>query len=92
MKKDGPDWKNKIYNRSSYNFYINKGIESKDINTFIAIIIIMGIHKLSNLHSYWNKYFVFSNRIPEIMSRDYFLLILKPLHLPENSFNILKLK
>ena len=32
ITKNGPDWKNKIYNRSSYEFlYINKGIESKDI-------------------------------------------------------------
>lgn len=61
MKKNGPDWKNKIYNRSSYEFlYINKYIESKYIDIFKAIIIIMGIHKLPNLHSYWNKSFFFS--------------------------------
>ena len=50
----------------------------------------MGIHKLPNLHSYWNKSFVFSNRIPEIISRDYFCLILKALHLPENNFEYIE--
>ena len=50
----------------------------------------MVIHKSPNLHSFWNKSFVFSNRIPEIMSRDYFCLILKALHLPENNFEYIE--
>ena len=54
----------------------------------------MGIHNLPTTHSYWGKNIVFSNWIPVIFSRDYFLLLLKALYLyeeyvfpDENKFN-----
>ena len=41
----------------------------------------MEIHNPPKIH--WENNIVFSNRIPEVFSRDYFLLLLKALYLPE---------
>ena len=74
----------KSYNRSNYEYiYLKKGIKNSDLELFLAVIIMMGIHNLPSMHSYLENNIVFANRIPEIFSRDYFLLWLKVLHLPE---------
>ena len=46
----------------------------------------MGILKLSSIDSYWSKNFIFLNNIPNFMTKNYFKLISKSLHIYEKEF------
>ena len=58
----------------------------KEIESFLGLVIVMGINDLSNIKLYWSKDMVFHNTfISSIMSRDRFLEIFYNLHLANNS-------
>jgi len=59
---------------------------TKDIESFLGIIIVMGINSLPSMKLYWSKDNVFHNSfISSIMSRNRFLQIFYNLHLADNS-------
>jgi hypothetical protein len=59
---------------------------TKDIESFLGIIIVMGINSLPTMKHYWSKDNVFHNSfISSIMSRNRFLQIFYNLHLADNS-------
>jgi len=59
---------------------------TKDIESFLGIIILMGINSLPSMKHYWSKDNVFHNSfISSIMSRNRFLQIFYNLHLADNS-------
>lgn len=63
-----------------------KDVELKDIESFLGIIIVMGINDLPRMKLYWSKENVFRNGfISAVMSRDRFLQIFYNLHLADNS-------
>ena len=68
--------------------FIRRKLTAQDIIRFIVLVITMGIVNLPPLQHYWTTagwpQFV-SNSANKIMSRDRFLLILKFLHLADNS-------
>ena len=63
-----------------------KNISKKDIESFLGIIILMGINGLPKMRLYWSKDIAFRNNfISSIMSRDRFFQIFYNLHLADNS-------
>ena len=63
-----------------------KDVSKKKIESFLGLVILMGINDLSNIKLYWSKDMVFHNTfISLIMSRDRFLEIFYNLHLVNNS-------
>ena len=63
-----------------------KDVNKKEIESFLGLIILMGINNLPNMKLYWSKNIVFHNTfISSIMSRDRFLQIFYNLHLADNS-------
>ena len=68
----------KSYNRSNYEYiYLKKGIKNSDLELFLAVIIMTGIHNLPSIHSYWENNIIFANRIPEIFFKRLFLIMIK---------------
>ena len=63
-----------------------KDVSKKEIESFLGLVILMGINDLPNMKLYWSKDMVFHNTfISSIMSRDRFLEIFYNLHLANNS-------
>jgi hypothetical protein len=63
-----------------------KDVSKKEIESFLGLIILMGINDLPNMKLYWSKDMVFHNAfISSIMSRDRFLQIFYNLHLADNA-------
>jgi hypothetical protein len=63
-----------------------KDVSKKEIESFLGLIILMGINNLPHMKLYWSKDMVFHNTfISSIMSRDRFLQISYNLHLADNS-------
>lgn len=63
-----------------------KDVSEKEIESFLGLIILMGINDLPNMKLYWSKDMIFHNTfISSIMSRDRFLQIFYNLHLADNS-------
>jgi hypothetical protein len=63
-----------------------KDVSKKDIESFLGLIILMGINNLPNMKLYWSKDMVFHNTfISSIMSRDRFLQIFYNLYVADNS-------
>lgn len=57
-----------------------------EINTFIGILLIMGVVQLSEIRLYWSNKRMYTNaRIKNAMKRDRFLAILKFLHFSDNT-------
>lgn len=55
---------------------IGRMLAKKEIESFLELIILMGINHLPNMKLYWSKDMVFHNAfISSIMSRDRFLQI-----------------
>ena len=66
--------------------FIRRKFTAQEITRFIVLVITMGIVNLPSLQHYWSTAWPFvSNNANKIMSRDRFLLILKFLHLADNS-------
>jgi hypothetical protein len=62
------------------------GVSKKDIESFLGLIILMGINELPIMKLYWSKDMAFHNIfISSIMSRDCFLQIFYNLHLADSS-------
>ena len=63
-----------------------KDVSKKEIESFLRLVILMGINHLTNRKLYWSKDMVFHNTfISSIMSRDRFLEIFYHLHLANQS-------
>ena len=63
-----------------------KDVSKKEIESFLGLVILMGINDLPNIKLYWSKDMMFHNTfISSIMSRDRFLEISYNLHLANNS-------
>jgi hypothetical protein len=63
-----------------------KDVQVKDIESFLGIMIMMGISDLPRMKLYWSEDKVFHNGfISSIMSRNRFLQIFYNLHLPDNT-------
>ena len=63
-----------------------KDVSKKEMESFLGLVILMGINDLPNIKLYWSKNMVFHNAfISSIMSRDRFLEIFYNLHLANNS-------
>ena len=63
-----------------------KDVSKKEIESFLGLVILMGINDLPNIKLYWSKDMVFHNTfISSIMSRDRFLETFYNLHLANNS-------
>ena len=63
-----------------------KDVSKKEIESFLGLVILMGINGLPNIKLYWSKDMMFHNIfISSIMSRDRFLEIFYNLHLANNS-------
>jgi hypothetical protein len=61
-------------------------VRKKDIESFLGLIILMGINKLTNMKLYWSKDIVFHKTfVSSIMSTDRFLQIFYNLHLTDSS-------
>ena len=61
-------------------------VSKKEIESFLRLVLLMGINDLSNRKLYWSKNMLFHQTlISSIMSRDCFLEILYHLHLANNS-------
>ena len=61
-------------------------MSKKAIQSFLGLVILMGINDLPNIKLYWSKNMVFHNTfISSIMPRDRFLEIFYYLHLTNNS-------
>lgn len=57
-----------------------------EMNTFIGILLIMGVTQLPEIRLYWSKKDMYTNaRIKNAMKRDRFLYILKFLHFSDNT-------
>jgi hypothetical protein len=68
-----------------------KDVETKDIESFLGILIVMAINDLPYMKLYWSKDNVFHNGfISSIISRDSFLQIFCNLHLGDNSLEPIK--
>lgn len=63
-----------------------KDVGKTEVESFLGLIILMGINDLPNMKLYWSKDMLFHNAfISSIMSRDRFLEIFYNLHLASNS-------
>jgi len=63
-----------------------KDVSREEIESFLGLVMLMGINDLPNIKLYWSKDMVFHNAfISSIMSRDRFLEIFYNLHLANNS-------
>ncbi len=63
-----------------------KDVSKKEIESFLGLIILMGINDLPNMKLYWSKDMVFHNAfISSIISRDRFLQIFYNLHLVDSA-------
>ena len=63
-----------------------KDVSKKEIESFLGLIILMGINNLPNMKLYWSKDMVFHNAfISSIMSRNRFLQIFYNIHLADSS-------
>ena len=63
-----------------------KDVSKKEIESFLGLVILIGINDLPNIKLYWSKDMVVHNTfISLIMSRDCFLEIFYNLHLANNS-------
>ena len=86
LDKYGEDYKNIVLSErltASYPYlYVTQGISKEDILAFIGIRIHMGIHKSPNYTYYWKRS-EFKNIISTIMTKNYYLLLSKALHFPE---------
>lgn len=68
-----------------------KPITKAEINTFIDILLIMGIVQVSEIRLYWSQNDMYTNaRIKNAMKRDRFLSILKYLYFSDNTTAITK--
>ena len=72
--------------RARAHSFIRRKFTAQEITRFIVLVITMEIVNLPSLQHYWSTAWPFvSNNANKIMSRDRFLLILKFLHLADNS-------
>ena len=63
-----------------------KDVSKKEIESFLGLVILMGINDLPTIRLYWSKDMVFHNTfISSIMARDRFFEIFYNLHLANNS-------
>ena len=68
------------------NQFKGKPIVVQDIKKFLALVIAMGIVNMPDMQQYWSTTWPFtSTNFSSIMSRDRFLLVLKFLHLADNT-------
>eukprot|EP00731_Ephydatia_muelleri_P013715 Em0007g1025a len=72
--------------RARANQFKRKPIVEDEIKKFIALVIGMGIVNMPDMQQYWSTSWPFtSTNFSSIMSRDRFLLLLKFLHLADNT-------
>ena len=64
--------------------YVSRGINKDDILAFIGIRIYMGLHKYTTIEDYWNNDILYKNILKKIMPKNYYFLLSKSLHFPEN--------
>ncbi|XP_017757888.1 PREDICTED: piggyBac transposable element-derived protein 4-like [Eufriesea mexicana] len=61
-------------------------VTTSELNTFIGILLIMGVVQVPELRLYWSNKAMYANaRIKKAMKRDRFLAILKYLHFSDNA-------
>ena len=66
-----------------------KDVSKKEVESFLGLVILMGINDLPNRKLYWSKNMAFHNTfISSIMSQDHFLEIFYNLHLANNSLKL----
>lgn len=57
---------------------------SEEIEKFLGIIVWMGLFHLPSIQAYWQKSFLYYNKIRSLMSRNRFQLLLKTIHFNNN--------
>lgn len=63
-----------------------QSVTKDEVNTFIGILLIMGVVQLPEIRLYWSNNDMYANaRIKKAMKRDRFLSILKFLHFADNT-------
>lgn len=61
-------------------------VAKSELNTFIGILLIMGVVQVPEIRLYWSKKAMYTNaRIKKAMKRDRFLAILKYIHFSDNA-------
>jgi len=59
-------------------------VDRTEMRNFLGLILWMGLVKMPSLRHYWRKDFLYSTRVPEVMSRNRFELILGFFHCGNN--------
>ena len=84
-REKGILWNKKEYSKNSLPWlYFKYGISSDDILLFIGIRIYMGIIKFPTIDSYWNTLPIYTNFLPNIISKNRYKLLASALHIPDD--------